>query len=279
MLVKVVTDSTADLPPALAEKEGIEVVPISVNFGDRQYKEGVDLEADQFYQLLEESPHIPTTSQPSVGDFLRVYREYSEKGQEILSIHISSKVSGTYNSALQAKKELGDSSAIHLVDSLQGSMGLGLAAMDAVRMAKEGLNCQQIEDELAACLHRFHLFGLLDTLEYLQKGGRIGKAQAFLGSILKIKPILTVRDGEVHPIARVRTREKALNRLVQMVEELSPIESLAVLQSNNPQEAELLTERLGAIFPKERMISARFGPTLGTHLGPGSLGVALKSGR
>ena len=190
MAVKIVTDSTCDLPPELAERLGITVVPCYVMMDDVSYKDGVDIQADEFYVRLTSSPRLPTTAQPSMADFLSIYQALSAPGDSILSIHVSSKLSGTVNSAEQAKAELGDSADITIVDSGLASIPLGLNVITAARLASEGKSLDEIAGELARDLSRTNCFFLLDTLELLQKGGRIGKAQAFLGSILNVKPIL-----------------------------------------------------------------------------------------
>jgi DegV family protein with EDD domain len=277
MAVKVITDSTADLPPEVAEQLGIRVVPLNVHFGEETYKDGITITADEFYRRLVSSPALPTTTQPSVGEFIQVYKEL--EGQEVVSIHISAKLSGTINSALQAKEALGAGENIAVVDSKQVSMGLGLIVMEAARAAQQGASFREVVEEAERAIPQTQFLGLLDTLEYLQKGGRIGKAQAFLGTLLRIKPILSVRDGEAHPLERVRTRERALDRLVEIVKEYAPLKALAVIHSTTPEEAEALRQRLSPLAPDIDILMGRFGPIVGTHLGPGALGVALLSSR
>lgn len=282
MAVKLVTDSTWDLPQGLAEQWDITVVPCNVHFGDEVYKDGVDIGPDAFYQRLMSSPSLPTTAQPSVNDFLQVYEALSAEGDDVVSVHLAAKFSGTLNSAIQAREALPGSvpdraARIEIIDSQSTSAGLGLISLEAARMIREGASCDQVVEGIQASLPRTHAYFLLDTLEYLQKGGRIGKASAFLGSLLSIKPILQCKDGEAHPVERVRTREKGLQKLVEIANGLGPAKLLSVIYSTTPDEAEALRERLSDLVPKEEIIVSRFGPVVGTYLGPGALGVSLLS--
>ncbi|MFQ5860834.1 MAG: DegV family protein [Dehalococcoidia bacterium] len=279
MAVQVVTDSTADLPPEEVRRWGIIVVPLNIHFDTEVYRDGLDITPDAFYQRLVSSPRLPTTSQPSAGDFLEVYQRLLAEGYEVVSIHISSKLSGTLNSALAARQQIGPDCPVEIMDALQASVGLGLAALAAARAVQAGASRKETVEEVNRALPYIHFFGLLDTLEYLQKGGRIGKAQAFLGALLKIKPLLAIRDGEVHPLERVRTREKALARMVAVVRELAPVQELAVCYTTAPQEAEELRQRLSDLLPAEQILMSRIGPVVGTHCGPGAVGVGVRSAR
>jgi len=302
MAVKVVTDSTCDLPQDLAQQRDITVIPCNVHFGDEVYKDGVDMGPDEFYRRLVSSPRLPTTAQPSVNDFLQVYRSLVDEGHDVVSIHLSAKFSGTLNSAIQARLVLsrspdpelaegegeageeaphsdqpGRAGRIEIVDSRMTSMGLGLVTLAAAQLVKEGVPYDRVVSGVQESLPSTHCYFLLDTLEYLQKGGRIGKASAFLGSLLSIKPVLMIKDGEAHPVERVRTRERGLQRLVEIIRGLAPAKYLSIIHSTTPDEAEALRERLGDILPKEEVIMSRFGPVIGTYLGPGALGVGLMS--
>ncbi len=275
MSVRVVTDSTADLPPALAEELGITVVPLNVHFGSQLYKDGVDITADQFYTRLVASETLPTTSQPSVGEFLETYRALSEDADGIVSVHISGKLSGTLNSADQAKQEIGDGARVETVDSMQGSLGLAMVAIAAARAAQAGGDVDAVVSATRDSIPRARFFGLLDTLRYLEKGGRIGKAQAFMGSLLHIKPLLTVRDGEVHPLERARNRAKGTQRLYDLANEHAPLADLAVAYTTTPDEARALADRLRPLHPTGDVFVSQLGPVVGTYLGPQVLGVAL----
>jgi len=276
MTVKVVTDSTADLPVQLAQELGITVVPVYLRFGDKVYRDRVDISEDEFYQKLVESPIHPSTSQPTPADFTEVYQKLSQEADGIVSIQITSKLSGTYNSALQGREMAGVRCHIEVVDSLSGSMGLGLIAMAAARLAEAGKSLPEVLEELRQVIPSIHLLGVLDTLKYLLRGGRIGKAKALLGSVLNVKPLLTIRDGEIVPAGQARTRSKGIERLFDFVKNTLNIQELAIVHSTTPDEASSLRERMGSIFAKERIHLARLGPALGVHFGPGTLIVALR---
>ena len=273
MTVRVITDSTADLPPEMAAELRIEVVPLNVHFGTDTFRDGIDLSADEFYERLVASSRPPTTSQPSVGAFLEVYQKALEGADEIVSVHISAKVSGTWNSAVQAREQLSDSSKVTVVDTGQASMGLGWVAVAAARAAQAGASMDEVASLARSAAEQVRVLFLVDTLEYLQKGGRIGKAQAMFGSVLAIKPILTIQEGEVHPLERVRTRGKGVARLVQLVQEAAPLQSMAVLYTTTEDEARALAERLGPCVPSGQVIVGRLGTVVGTYAGPGLLGV------
>ena len=276
MTVKVITDSTADLPPALAEELGITVVPLNVHFGTEVYRDGVEITADEFYRRLVTASRLPTTSQPTPGDFLSAYDEMGQTTDEILSVHISAKLSGTMNSATQAREEYGGACRIEIIDSLQGSMGLGMLAIAAAEAARRGDSLDDVVTETRATISKVGFIGLLDTLEYLEKGGRIGKAQAFMGSLLRIKPLLTIRDGEAHPLERARTRAKGVDRMCELVQAEMPLKNLAVVYTTTPDEARALAQRLQSYLPQVEVILSQVGPVVGTYLGPGVLGVALR---
>ena len=276
MAVKIVTDSTSDLPKELAEQLGIDVVPCNVIFGDEEFKDGIDISPDEFYRRLVSSPRLPSTAQPSVHDFLQVYQRLTGEGHEVVSIHLSAKFSGTLNSANQAREAL-ESGRVEIIDSQMASCPLGLLTLFAARLARTGASCEQVVEEVQAALLRTHCYFLLDTLEYLHKGGRIGRASAFVGSLLNITPILTIKDGEAHPAERVRTRERGLQRLEDLIRGLAPAQHLAIVHSTAPADAESLRDRLSDLLPAEEIVMGRFGPVVGTYLGPGVVGISIMS--
>lgn len=276
MTIKIVTDSTADLPSILTEELDITVVPVYLRFGEQVYRDRVDISEEEFYQrLLHDTVH-PNTTQPSPQDFANVYDKLSQEADGIISIHITSKLSGTYNSAVQGKKMVSEGCPIEIVDSQTLSIAIGLIVIQASKMAKSGMSLQQIVDELSKIIPNVHLLILFDTLKYLVKGGRIGKAKGLVGSVLNVKPLLTVRDGELMPSGQVRTRSKGIDRLLDFVKNATEIQDLAILHSTTPDEAQALAERTSPIFPKERTILARLGPGLGVHGGPGILAIVLR---
>ena len=276
MTIKIVTDSAADLPSLLTEELDITVVPVYLRFGEQVYRDRVDISEEEFYQRLLNDPVHPNTTQPSPQDFANIYDKLSQEADGIISIHITSKLSGTYNSAVLGKKMVSERCPIEIVDSQTLSIAVGLMVIQASIMARSGMSLQQIVDELGKIIPNVHLLILFDTLKYLVKGGRIGRAKGLVGSVLNVKPLLTVRDGELMPSGQVRTRSKGMDRLLDFVKDATEIQDLAILHSTTPDEAQALVERTSPIFPKERTILARLGPGLGVHGGPGILAVALR---
>lgn len=276
MTIKIVTDSTADLPPALTEELGITIVPLYVRFGNDTYRDRVDITEDAFYQRLMNDPVHPSTSQPTPQDFANFYHELSKQAEGIVSIHISNKLSGTCNSALQAKEMIAAECPVEVVDSEMVSMGLGLLAMEAATIANSGKGLQQVVEEVKQSISNTHLWALFDTLKYLALGGRIGKAKALLGSILNIKPILAVKEGEMVPASQARTRAKGIGMLYDYVNTFMDVQDLSVVYSTTPDEAQVLADRIGTMFDRSRIRLARLGPVLGVHAGPGALAVALR---
>lgn len=277
--VRIVTDSTSDLPPALAQELGISVVPLSVVFGEDVYKENIDITPDLFYDKLTKSKVLPTTSAPSVGDFLEVYREALKETDEIVSIHLSGKLSATYNNACQAAAVLADEGArIDVIDSEAVSLGVTYMAAAAANAARNGGTVEEIRKLVEGMIPRLHIYILLDTLEFVRRGGRIGRARAFLGTIMRVKPILSIRDGEVHPEERVRTRAHALDRMFQLSTSFPVIEEIGVAYSTNAEEAEAMLKRLQEALPGVRTQTLRLGPVVGVHGGPGVLGIGILEG-
>ena len=277
MVVKIVTDSTADIPRPMAQEMGIEVVPLKVRFGEEEFLDGVNLTPDEFYQRLASSAALPVTSQPSVGEFVEVYGRVAEGSDGIVSIHVSSLVSGTIQAATQAKEQADVQCPIEVVDSHQASMGLGMAALAAARSAADGCDFESVAQAARDAVGKCECFALLDTLEYLEKGGRIGKARAILGTLLKIKPMIILREGVVHELAKERTRKRAIARLGTLARDFAPIEELAVVYSGEAASAAALADELKDLLPEGREpILAQFGPVIGTYTGPDALGIGLR---
>ncbi len=276
MAVKIVTDSSADVPAQLVQKLGITVVPLYLRFGEEVYRDRVDISEDEFYQRLEHDPVHPSTTQPTPQDFINVYQELSKEADGIVSIHISSKLSGTCNSALQARDMIEKGCPIEVVDSQSVSMGVGLISIAAATAAKAGKGLQEVLAEARQAIPNIYLLGLLDTLEYLYRGGRIGKATQLLGSILNLKPLLKLQEGEVVPAGRARTRSKGIDRLFDFAKNAANIEDLSVVYNTTPDEAQSLAERIGSVFAKEKIRIATIGPMLGVHFGPDALVVAFR---
>ena len=275
MAVRIVTDSTADLPRELVKKLGIEVVPLTVRFGNESYLDGVNLSGDQFFQKLVSNPVLPTTGAPSPGTFGDLYRSIMAKGDEVVSIHISNKLSATYTSAATARGNLPANSPVEVIDSMSVSMGLGLIVLQAARAAAAGARFTDVVKLVKEKMPLIRLYGIFDTLEYLQKGGRIGRAQAFLGSLLNLKPIVVILEGEVHPFERVRTKAKAMNRVLKLVEDSNKVDEVAVLHATSPGDLEDLSKRIGAVVPGTTVHRCQFGPVLGTYVGPGAMALCF----
>ena len=276
MAVKIVTDSGSDLPAEIAQALGITIVPVYIYFGDKAYRDWVDISPDELYQRLAEGPVHPTTTQPMPVDFANVYRELSKETDKIVSIHLSTKVSGTYNAALQGKEMAQTKCHIEVVDSFAVSMGLGLIAMAAARIAQAGGSLPEVMEETRKAIDRVRLLGLLDTLKYLLLGGRITKARATVGSLLKVKPILTVRDGELVQAGLARSYSKGMDQLYEFVKNISDVQEVAIVYSTVPDEANSLKRRIGSIISEERIHMARLGAGLGVHGGPGTLIVTAR---
>jgi DegV family protein with EDD domain len=276
MAVRVVTDSTADIPQDLVKELGISVVPLTVQFGDKSFLDGVEITPDQFFQWLIESPQLPTTSQPSPGAFLDVYRGLLEAEHQVVSIHISDKLSGTLNSVRQAKEQLGDV-PLEVIDSRQAAISLGLVVIAAARAAKDGASYEETQSVARQALGQVQLFALLDTLEFLRKGGRIGKVRGFIGALLHVRPIITVTDGEVQSVISVRSRDQGIRYMLTLVEERSPLIQAAVFHSTTPDEAEEVAGQLRPMVSDGNVIIGRIGPVIGTHVGPGTVGVVIQS--
>jgi len=270
-VVRIVTDSTADLTPEQQRAAGITVVPLNVHFGDEVFRDHVDLSTDEFFRRLKASPQLPRTSQPSVGAFEEAYRSLRQGGDEIVSVHLSSKVSGTYNSALMAAQSVGEGK-IDVVDSLSTSMALGFIALEGAKLARAGRDRQAVADCLRGLVHKARVICVVDTLTYLERGGRIGKARALLGSLLNVKPILQLKDGEVVPLGRARGRPQALNRLVELLERDGKVRQLAIMHGAAQTDAEQLRERVASSYPGVDIQLTEIGAVLGTHTGPGVIG-------
>lgn len=273
MTVKVVTDSTCDLPPAVARELDITVVPVQVLFGGTTYQDGLDLSTDDFYRRLQSAPVLPKTSPPSPGTFSEAYRRLAQEADAILSIHISANLSGTYDAARLGSADL--QCPVSIIDSETASMACGLLAILAARAAQKGASLARLEELVKRAIPHTITLGVFSTLEYLHRGGRIGRAQAFLGSILRINPILAIRRGEILPVERVRTRSRAIGRLCEIVRDMGMPREMSVMHTTDPEEGEDLARRLSPIFPPARMYRASIGPAIGTYVGPHAVGVSV----
>ncbi len=273
----IVTDSTSDIPSDLAEQYGIHVVPQILIMGDQTWRDQVDIDSPTFYKLLRTSPHFPSSSQPSVPDFERIFAELAQEADGIAAILVSDELSGTLNSARMAAESL-PGVPIEIIDTRSVSMQLGFIVLAAARVAADGADLQTVAATARAMIGQVHVYFVVDTLEYLHRGGRIGAASRLVGTALNLKPILFIKDGIVQPLTKVRTRRKALETLLQVIDDqLAEAERvhMAVLHIDAPGEADHLAEQLEARYHPLSMLRTECGPVVGTHAGPGTVGVAF----
>ena len=278
MAVKIVTDTLSDIPPELAQELGISVVPLNVHFGTEAYRDGIDISTEEFYQRLADDKVFPTTSAPPPGVFVELFTKLAEETDEILAIMPSHKFSAIYESALQAKDLVEVDCHIEVIDSLLVIGSELLVVIKAAKAVQSGATLEQLSEMVRKAMLRAHTRMAFDTLEYLRRGGRIGKGQAFLGGLLRVNPILEVKDGEVMPITRARNRAKAMDYLINFAKGFSKIESLAVEYATTPGDLEILAERLNEICPKELIYKSRVSPVVGAHVGPHVLAVSVLEG-
>jgi DegV family protein with EDD domain len=278
--VAIVTDSTAYMPPNLVEQHQIHVVPNVVNWGTKTYRDGVDITSSEFFERRKSDPENPTTAVASIGEFRDVYAKAAEGAGAVLGIHLSAKLSGTYSAAEQARGLLTDMN-IKVIDSNATAMALGFVVLAAARAADEGKSLDEVVAAAEATIPRVGLVFTVETLEFLRRGGRIGGAQAFLGGLLDMKPILELRDGRVEPVERVRSKKKALDRILDIITAQtagkSPIR-LATIHAAAEAEAKALLEAAKGRMNVVEGIVAEASPTVATHTGPGTVGLAYCAG-
>jgi DegV family protein with EDD domain len=275
MTLRVVTDSTCDIPPELAEELGIRIVPIYVMFGEETYRDRVDMGADEFFARLVTNNVHPTTSVPSPKDFADIYNELAEDADEIISIHLTAKESGTYNSAVLAKDLVSKKCRIEVVDSESISMSLGMLVLAAARAARSGAKLDEVAEMVRSNVPRIHLMILVDTLKYVVRGGRLNRPTGLVGTVLRVRPLLTMKEGDLRPVGVARTKARAVESLFNFAKRFSGVKELAVAYTTEHDEADSLLGRLKAAFPDATGYLARVGPSLGTHAGPGAMGVAI----
>ena len=279
MSVKIVTDSLGDIPSEVAEELGITVISLNVIFGTKSYRDGIDLTSEQFYHKLAHSKVFPTTIVPPLGVFVDTYDKLAEETDEIAVITNSHKLSASCEAALQAKEQMKRKCRVEVVDSLWAVMAQGLIVIAATKAANAGASLKEVVALAGKNIPRADVRMALDTLEYLSRGGRIGKAKTFLGTVLKVSPILGIRDGEVYPFAREHSRARAIDYLYNFATSFSHIDEMAVEDATTPDEADELAKRLSSKFPKERIYRSKVSPVIGAHVGPHVLGVAVLGDR
>lgn len=274
--VIVVTDSSATVPAHLAQQLDIRVVPVLLAVDGRTLRDGIDITPGEIYSWLRHSRRLPTTSAPSIGDFLRVYAAASQTASGIVSIHLSPKLSATY-SAARAASQLVDGVAIHVMDCPTVAMGQGFVAMEAAREAAAGANLDAVIARAEEVASKINLLAAIDTLEYLHRGGRIGGAASLVGTMLQIKPVLYVADGHVDVFAKPRTKSKAVRIMLEQMAERASDRPLhvAILHADVPEEAEALRQTVAQQFDCTELYVTEFTPVMGSHAGPGVLGVVF----
>ncbi len=277
--IKIVTDSTSDISLAEAHELGIEIIPTLLQIDDQVLRAGFDINSDQFYEYLEDDRHSVSTVPPTTQPFEHVFRRLSLEYDHVFSIHMSGRVNGAYHAAQQARIKLPPSAArIEIIDSKLASMALGLVVTHAARAVKAGATVSQMSDLISRLVQSCHLVFFVDTIEYLEKSGRLGLATSVLGSMQRIKPLMLLDDGEIVPYERTRTRAKAIEGLYTFVEDFPHVEEVVALYATTPEDIEKLLEKLEPIFPREKVQIAQFTPSMGAYLGPGAMGVAVFEG-
>ena len=272
MPVRVITDSASDINPEIAASLGIAVVPCTIFFGDEALLDGADISRDVFFERLQTSKELPRTSQPSVGLFAEAYAVAAD--DDVVSIHVGGKLSGTVNAARLASTDAAN--RVEVIDAEGASVWVAMVAVAAAKAAHEGKSLGEVAAVAREAVGQMEIYFVLDTLEFLQRGGRVSKAQAVLGGLLNIKPVLHVADGEVRQFTKVRTRAKALARLRAIIREGGPYQEISILHAMAAEEAEALATDIADVTPGTPVSVEAIGPTIGVHAGPGVVGAALR---
>lgn len=273
--IAIITDSTAYLSKEIIEKYNINVVPLTVNFGTETYKEGIDISSEKFYQVLGGKEELPTTSQPAIGEFVNLYERLAEEYDEAIAIHLSSGISGTMSTSLSASQMV-EGINVEVIDSETACYGIGFMVIEAAEMANKGYSLPEIKERINWLIKKMKAYFVVDDLSYLHRGGRLNAAQYLVGSMLKIKPIIYFKDTKLEPYEKVRTKKKALDRIQQMLEEDARDGSkikCSVVQANVKEDAEKIKKEIETKYPNIEANVSDFGPVIGSHTGPGTLGL------
>lgn len=276
-MLRIVTDGAADIMPAWKKEYGIDVIPVNIMFGERSYLQGVELDNEGFYKLVDEKKRIPKTSQPTPHQFVEFYRRIAQKGDTILSIHVTAKLSGTYDSAVAAAEEVKNDFKVFPIDSASGSLGIGLMCREARRLERAGKSLDEIIQYLEEIKKNVRVILTLDTLEYAKMSGRVKTLQAALASVLNVKPIAVLRDGDLTMAERVRTRKASLDRVIEMAKEEygdKPV-YLAVLHARDPKSGEELLEEAKKHFNYKDVMLCELSISVAANLGPGTVGLVV----
>lgn len=277
--VKIVTDSSADIPASLAQALGIEIVPIYVQVGSKSYQSDVEITNEQVYRVMQERESVPITLAPTTTVFEQTYRRLAQTSDAIVSVHLSSHLSSTCRAAQQARERLPVSLArIDVVDSHSASVGLGMTVLAAAQMAQEGQSAGEIVREVQYRVQHTHGIFFVDSIEHLERSGKVNGPAGSLGSMSRIKPLLLLDDGQVVLYERTRTRAKAIDGLFTFVEDFPNVHEIAITYSTTPEDVEKLLDKLSVVFPRDQVLVAPYGTVNGAHLGPGAVGVAVYEG-
>lgn len=276
--VKLVTDSTAEISPELAESLGITVLPLTIQIGNKSYREGIDLNTKDFFSQVARTDATPLLTPPTVAQFEQTLDELMKQTDEIVMLFNSSKLTKTYANAHRAAMPLMGRAKIRVIDSQLISTGLGMIATNAARAANKGADVEEVVRLTRGLIPRTYIAAFADTLDFLERSGRIRKAQSILGTFLNIKPLLILEEGEIVVLEKVRTRAKAIEKLVEFIIEFTHIEKMDVLHSTTPEDVALLIEQVNLQLPNLDMKVEMYGPSLGAFLGPGALGVVVYEG-
>lgn len=277
--VAIVTDSTSDLPPEVRERHGITMVPLNIQFGDETFVDQVELTTDEFMRRLATSPELPKTSQPAVGVFEQTFRDLARSHDAIVCVLLSSRLSGTVQAAHLAADAVAGTIPVTVFDSLNVSLGCGFQVLRAAELAAQGLGADEIVTRLEAERASYHVIFFVETLEHLRHSGRVSKAASLFGSILQIKPLLRVDEGQVVPFERTRTRTKALDAVVAFGKSFAALDRACALYNTTPADADWIAEQLKSVVTEPEVPTVQFSPVLGTHVGPGAIGLAVKERR
>ena len=276
--VRIVTDSTADLSPDVIESLGITVLPLIIQLGTTNLRDGIDITARDFSARITRAAEPPTTLPPTLRQFEETFAELTKGGGEVIAIHVSSKLSQTYRNATRAAAPLLGRSKIVVIDSQLITVGLGMLVTAAAQSAAEGGSLDEVVKLVRGMIPRIYIGFFVETLDFLERGGRIGKAQALLGTMLNIKPLLILEEGEIVALEKVRTRGKAIEKLVEFISEFTRIERMVILHSTTPEDVDLLIEQINLVLPNMNIKIDQYGPVTASHLGPNALGVVVYEG-
>lgn len=276
MTIKIVTDSISDLPMEMTKSLGITVIPMMVYFGEEEYRDGIDITPKQFYTRLGQSSIYPHTSVPALHVFTDIFDKLAEETDHILMITVSSKLAAVYNESLHALERMKRKCQVEVIDSQWAGMAQGFVVMEAAKAAQRDAGLEETKKIVQETIMRVEFHATFDSLEYLGKGGRIGHAWSMVGSLLKINPVITLKNGIVEPVCKARSRNKAIEHLVDFARSCSNINEMAVEDAASSEEADELVEQLSSIFPKERIFRTKTAPAVGAHTGPSVITVAIQ---